>query len=117
MPQWNRYDICCAYKALEYDWNVGGIVRERPSSQRRKESIGHQLHRMGVNLPPDEGAGWAELVRVGDLNQMDIYVWALARWGLSGQVLNLPGDSLAEFVKAEWSELIEDYFPQLLETA
>lgn len=43
------FDICQAYQQLEADYNVGGWLRERPSNQRRKESIGCQLQRMGFS--------------------------------------------------------------------
>lgn len=43
----DRYDIAEAYYLLEMDWNVGGWLRERRSCQRRRESVGVQLHRMG----------------------------------------------------------------------
>lgn len=43
----DRFAICQAYQQLEADYNVDGWVRERPSNQRRNESIGIQLMRMG----------------------------------------------------------------------
>ena len=46
MAQWDRFDICEAYLVLEWDFNYGGYLRERPSNMRRRESIGAQLHRM-----------------------------------------------------------------------
>lgn len=42
----DRFDTCEAYACLEAGYNVGGWLRERPSNQRRRESIGVQLHRM-----------------------------------------------------------------------
>lgn len=47
----DRFAICQAYQQLEADYNVGGILIERPSNQRRRESIGVQLHRMGYSNP------------------------------------------------------------------
>lgn len=46
MAEWNRFDICEAHCVLEWDYNVGGWVRERPSNQRRMQSTGVQLDRM-----------------------------------------------------------------------
>ena len=43
----DRFDICEAYLALEWDYHVGGWLRERPSNQRRRESTDVQLTRMG----------------------------------------------------------------------
>jgi hypothetical protein len=54
MPYFDRFDICEAYLALEYDYNVGGWLRERPSNQRRRESTGVQLNRIGFR----PGMGW-----------------------------------------------------------
>ena len=47
----NRFSICQAYAQLEADYNVGGWLRERPSNQRRLESIGVQLSRIGYSSP------------------------------------------------------------------
>jgi hypothetical protein len=47
----DRFDICDAYALFEAHYNVNGIVWERPSNQRRKESIGVQLHRLGYRNP------------------------------------------------------------------
>ena len=47
----NRFPICQAYAQLEADYNVGGWLRERPSNQRRRESIGVQLSRIGHSSP------------------------------------------------------------------
>ena len=81
----NRFSICQAYAQLESDYNVGGWLRERPSNQRRLESIGAQLSRMGYSNPygwvnieaePGEDAGDDDEVR-------EIYMHAVLR-------LNLP---------------------------
>lgn len=46
MAQFDRFDICDAHCVLEWDYNVDGWLRERPTNQRRMESTGVQLHRM-----------------------------------------------------------------------
>lgn len=46
MAEWDRFDICEAYCVLEWDYNHGGWLKERPSNVRRRESVGVQLHRM-----------------------------------------------------------------------
>lgn len=43
------FDICQAHQQLEADYNVGGWLRERSSNQRRRESSGVQLLRMGYS--------------------------------------------------------------------
>lgn len=48
----DKMDICEAHALIEYHYNVGGIVRERPSNRRRNMSTGYQLHRMGVRFSP-----------------------------------------------------------------
>ena len=45
----NRFSICQAYAQLEAEYNVVGVLRERPSNQRRRESIGVQLSRIGFS--------------------------------------------------------------------
>lgn len=47
MGYFDRFDICEAYFALEYDWNVSGMLQERPTCRRRMQSVGVQLDRMG----------------------------------------------------------------------
>ncbi|CAB4158687.1 hypothetical protein UFOVP707_19 [uncultured Caudovirales phage] len=73
MPHFDRFDICAAYQRLEADYHVGGWLRERPSNQRRRESIGVQLHRMGYRPSP-----------LGDMteNAQAIYDAAVQRLGL-----------------------------------
>ena len=81
----NRFSICQAYAQLEADYNVGGWLRERPSNQRRLESIGVQLYRIGFSNPyswvdieaePSEDDDYdAEEVR-------EIYMRAVLRWDL-----------------------------------
>lgn len=46
MAQFDRYDICEAHCVLEWDYNQGGWLRERPSNQRRREATAVQLQRM-----------------------------------------------------------------------
>ena len=80
----NRFNICQAYAQLESDYNVGGIIWERPSNKRRNESIGVQLSRMGfynpmgwvdINAEPEPGDCDAEEVR-------EIYMHAVLRLAL-----------------------------------
>lgn len=85
----DRFSICQAYAQLEADYNVGGMLRERPSNQRRNESISCQLSRMGfynlygwvdIEAEPEEGDDYA------DEEVREIYMCAVLR-------LNLPIDS------------------------
>ncbi|MGA0610114.1 hypothetical protein [Caldimonas sp. KR1-144] len=52
-PRFDRVDICEAYLVLEWDYNVGGWLHERPSNQRRREATAVQLHRMGFKPHPN----------------------------------------------------------------
>ncbi|MBC8737425.1 hypothetical protein F6X40_11475 [Paraburkholderia sp. UCT31] len=52
MPAFNRFDICEAHAVLEWDYNVGGWLRERPSNRRRMEATAVQLHRMQFRPAP-----------------------------------------------------------------
>ena len=81
----NRYNICQAYAQLEADYNVGGWVRERPSNQRRKESIGAQLSRIGYDSPNTWVDIEAEVTDSEDTDGMEvreIYMRAVIRWKL-----------------------------------
>lgn len=74
MPYFDRFDICEAYAALEYDWNSGGILRERG----RNYSVGAQLARMGFRAGPTRGG----YDRLPTENSKEIYLEAAARMGL-----------------------------------
>lgn len=81
----NRYSICQAYAQLEADYNVGGWVRERPSNQRRKESIGVQLHRIGYDSPNTWVDIEAEVIDPEDTDAAEVrevYMRAVIRWKL-----------------------------------
>lgn len=77
MPYFDRFDICEAYYALENDYNVSGVLQERPSNQRRRMSVGYQLHRMGFK-PSMFFNGYESLSE----NGKEIYDNAVERWGL-----------------------------------
>lgn len=55
MPYFDRYDICEAHALIESDYNVGGVLWERPSNARRNMSTGFQLSRMGYRAGPLAG--------------------------------------------------------------
>lgn len=84
MPYFDRFDICAAYALLEYQYNIGGILIDRPSCRRRNkgngESVCAQLHRM--NYDPFYPAFLAD-----DLseNAREIYNAAAVRFGLKGE--------------------------------
>lgn len=44
--EFSIFSVCQAHAQLEADYNVGGILQERPSNQRRSASTGVQLSRM-----------------------------------------------------------------------
>lgn len=77
IAEFNRFDICEAYSALEADYNSGGILWERPSCRRRNESIGAQLARIGYSNPYG-GNTFSEL---GE-NAKFIYADRVLSWGL-----------------------------------
>ena len=47
MAYFDRFDICEAYLAMEWDWHACGLLHERESNQRRNMSTAYQLERMG----------------------------------------------------------------------
>jgi hypothetical protein len=72
----DRFDICEAYAVLEWDYNIGGWLRERPSNQRRMEAIAVQLHRIQFKPRPD--LSYETLTE----NGKEIYDAAVERWKL-----------------------------------
>ena len=76
MPEFDRFDICEAHCCLEWDYNIGGIVRERPSNRRRNESTGVQLSRIGFQ--PAAGLCFESLTA----NGQQIYSELVSRYGL-----------------------------------
>lgn len=47
MANFDRFDIAAAHCVLEWDYNMGGWLQERPSNQRRMEATAVQLRRLG----------------------------------------------------------------------
>lgn len=85
----DRFAICMAFDLLEQQYNVDGVLRERPSNQRRRESIGCQLARIGYSNP----YGWVDITcepERDDYGYADhfeeevrsIYVDHVLKWGL-----------------------------------
>ena len=73
----DRFDIAEAYLALEWDYNKGGWLQERPSNRRRLEATDVQLRRIGFR-PSPLFSGYASLTENGKA----IYDNAKARFGL-----------------------------------
>ena len=96
------FAVCQAHRQLESDYNVEGILRERPSNKRRNESTGVQLARMDyhsrfwwvdIENPQDDEDPDNEAVR-------DIYILNVLNWKLPisfelGRLIN-------ERYSAEW---------------
>lgn len=76
------FDICQAHAQLESDYNVGGMLRERASNQRRNESTACQLSRMRYN----HGMRWVDICSDDnedeDESVRDIYLINVLKWGL-----------------------------------
>jgi hypothetical protein len=53
MAMFDRFDICEAHAVLEWDYNRGGWLHERPSNRRRLEATSVQLHRIGFKAKLD----------------------------------------------------------------
>jgi hypothetical protein len=78
MPYFDRFDICEAYLALEWGWNVGGWLHERPSNQRRREATHVQLAR--IQFKP--GSGFRGLESLSE-NGREIYYMLERRYGFA----------------------------------
>lgn len=77
MPYFDKFDICEAHYALEIDYNVSGVLQERPSNKRRNMSTDYQLHRMGYKSSPMFN-GFESLSE----NSKDIYMDLVTRYSL-----------------------------------
>ena len=101
------FAVCQAHQQLEADYNVGGILRERPSNRRRNESTGVQLARMDyrtsfwvdIENPEEHEGPDDEAVR-------DIYILNVLNWNLPisfelGRLIN-------ERYSAEW---LSEHYP------
>lgn len=81
----DRFAICQAFLQLEADYNVGGRLHERPSNQRRGESIACQLVRIGYHDPfwwVDIEAGPTEDEDALDEEVRDVYLRHVLLWRL-----------------------------------
>lgn len=73
----DRFDICLAHLALEWDYNVGGWLQERPSNRRRMEATAVQLDRMHFK-PGASFSGYDSL----EENARSIYLKKVIEWKL-----------------------------------
>lgn len=76
MASYDSFDICEAHCVLEWDYNVGGWLRERPSNQRRREATSCQLHRIGFK------PSWHLCYETLTDNGKEIYDALVARYNL-----------------------------------
>lgn len=76
MANWDRFDICEAHCCLEWDYNEGGWLQDRPSNQRRRESTAVQLCRM--QFTAGMGLSFDELTE----NGQEIYLENVLKWKL-----------------------------------
>jgi hypothetical protein len=102
------FAICQAHEQLEADYNVEGILRERPSNQRRNESTGCQLARIGFS----SGFWWVDIENPDDSDDQDtedardIYIMNVLKWKLP---ISAELGELIEFRYAE--EFLHKNFP------
>jgi hypothetical protein len=52
MPYFDRFDICEAYAVIEWDYNLGGWLHERPRNRRDMAATSIQLARMRFKPSP-----------------------------------------------------------------
>lgn len=102
------FAICQAHQQLEADYSVEGILRERPSNQRRNESTGCQLARLGYH----SGFWWVDIENPDDSDDQDtedardIYIMNVLKWKLP---ISKELGELIEFRYAE--EFLHKNFP------
>lgn len=99
------FDICQAHAQLESDYNVGGVLRDRPSNRRRNMSTGCQLSRMRYN----PGMRWVDILGTDndddDENVRDIYLINVLRIGLpiSAEMREFMANRYTSEFLAKWS--------------
>ena len=102
------FAVCQAHQQLEADYNVGGILRERPSNGRRNESTGTKLARMDYH----SSFWWVDIENPqeddgpDDEDVRDIYILNVLNWNLPisfelGRLIN-------ERYSAEW---LDEHYP------
>lgn len=102
------FAVCQAHAQLESDYNKGGILWERPSNRRRRESTGCQLARMKYS----PGHWWVDVTQTyededpDDMDVRDIYIFNVLKWAL-------PIDKdMARFIRSEYSsDWLQAHFP------
>lgn len=73
----DRFDICEAHFVLELEYNVGGVLWERPANRDRKQSSAVQLQRIGFT----PGVRCCSRDGLSE-NGQEIYDELLSRYGL-----------------------------------
>lgn len=102
------FAVCQAHQQLEADYNVGGILRERPSNKRRNESTRRQLARIGYL----SGFWWVGIENPGedegpdDEAVRDIYILNVLNWKLP--ISSELGRLINERYSAEW---LDEHYP------
>lgn len=96
----DRFDIAEGHAVLEWDYNMGGWLQERPSNMRRREATAVQLHRMQFRPRPD--LRFETLTEEG----RDVYLSNVLRW-------KLPRDEeqnqrIKEFFAEDW---LKEHYP------
>lgn len=105
MAEWNRFDLCEAYKAVEDDYNVGGILYERKSNKRRNEATHIQLARIKFKV----GAAWKGYPSLTE-NGKEIYANLCKRYGFTFNPYNLPMNDKGELLHYAWPGGYEIYY-------
>lgn len=105
MPYFDKFDICEAYKAIEDDYNHGGILEERKSNKRRNMSTGFQLNRMQFK----PGHSWNGYKSLSE-NAKEIYKDLCARYGFKFNPYNLPMDDDGKLQHYAWPGGYEIYY-------
>jgi hypothetical protein len=105
MPYFDRFDICEAYKAIEDDYSVGGMLHERASNKRRNEATHVQLHRMQFKV----GARWNGYKSLSE-NSKEIYADLCKRYGFKFNPYDLPMNDDGSLMHYAWPGGYEIYY-------
>ena len=96
----NRFDIAEGHAVLEWDYNMGGWLRERPSNQRRLEATSVQLNRLQFRARPDLCFDTLEE------DGKEVYLTNVLRWGLPRD--EEQNKRIKAFFAEDW---LKDHYP------
>ncbi len=107
MAEFDRFDIAEAHCVLEWDYNQGGWLQERPTNRRRMQATSVQLARM--QFKPAADLSYDSLSE----NGQEIYLCNVLRWRLprdEEQNQRIKGFFAADWLREAHPELYNELY-------